>query len=169
MQQPQRALPVRLLQGTRPPTTALRALGDGQGGAQEQVDRPRGPGLGVGPDTRAFAAADGGAHGSRASEAIWYREDHFVLERLNGEKVLDWKILDPDRMEVAGGSWNSVQAHPAGGVLSVLHALAGPLTEGGEHAGHDGLDDGERGDEAVVGRGGGDLARQDHLCVGGRG
>jgi Insecticidal Crystal Toxin, P42/Ricin-type beta-trefoil lectin domain-like len=36
--------------------------------------------------------------GKRVAEAIWYREDRFVLERLNGEKVLDWKILNPDRM-----------------------------------------------------------------------
>lgn len=54
---------------------------------------------------------------------------------------------------MAGGLWNSVQTHPAGGVLSVLHPLAGAFTEGGEHAGDDGFDDGEGGDEAVVGEG----------------
>ncbi|WP_158734519.1 hypothetical protein [Streptomyces sp. NRRL F-2747] len=34
----------------------------------------------------------------RRAEAIWYREDRFVLERLNGEKVVDWVTRNPDRM-----------------------------------------------------------------------
>ncbi|MFE6848251.1 RICIN domain-containing protein [Streptomyces sp. NPDC057686] len=36
--------------------------------------------------------------GKRRAEAIWYREDRFVLERLNGQKVVDWVIRNPDRM-----------------------------------------------------------------------
>lgn len=35
--------------------------------------------------------------GKRVAEAIWYREDRFVLERLNGEKVIEWKTLNEDR------------------------------------------------------------------------
>ncbi|SOF02857.1 Insecticidal Crystal Toxin, P42 [Streptomyces sp. OV198] len=36
--------------------------------------------------------------GKRRAEVIWYREDRFVLERLNGQKVVDWIIRNPDRM-----------------------------------------------------------------------
>ncbi|GGU10727.1 RICIN domain-containing protein [Streptomyces lateritius] len=36
--------------------------------------------------------------GERRAEAIWYREDRFVLERLNGQKVVDWVIRDSNRM-----------------------------------------------------------------------
>ncbi|MFD0374366.1 hypothetical protein [Streptomyces sp. NPDC127112] len=36
--------------------------------------------------------------GPRRAEAIWYREDRFVLERLNGEHVLEWAVRNPDRV-----------------------------------------------------------------------
>ncbi|TDU73650.1 hypothetical protein [Streptomyces sp. KS 21] len=36
--------------------------------------------------------------GKRRAKAIWYQEDRFVLERLNGQKVVDWVIRKPDRM-----------------------------------------------------------------------
>jgi hypothetical protein len=32
----------------------------------------------------------------RMTEAIWYRSDKYVLERLNGTVVLDWTARDPN-------------------------------------------------------------------------
>ncbi|MEU4930734.1 hypothetical protein AB0G54_30245 [Streptomyces yokosukanensis] len=34
--------------------------------------------------------------GKRVTEAIWYRSDKYVLERLNGTVVLDWTTRDPN-------------------------------------------------------------------------
>ncbi|MGW7064758.1 RICIN domain-containing protein [Streptomyces sp. NPDC054904] len=34
--------------------------------------------------------------GTRVTEAIWYRSDKYVLERLNGTVVLDWTTRDPN-------------------------------------------------------------------------
>ncbi|MBT2492923.1 RICIN domain-containing protein [Streptomyces sp. ISL-96] len=34
--------------------------------------------------------------GRRVTEAIWYRSDKYVLERLNGTTVLDWTTRDPN-------------------------------------------------------------------------
>ncbi|MFK0294069.1 RICIN domain-containing protein [Streptomyces sp. NPDC090442] len=34
--------------------------------------------------------------GKRMSEAIWYRDDTFVLERIDGTKVLEWAVRDSD-------------------------------------------------------------------------
>lgn len=34
--------------------------------------------------------------GKRVTEAIWYRNDKYVLERLNGTVVLDWVTRDPN-------------------------------------------------------------------------
>ncbi|MDF3287738.1 RICIN domain-containing protein [Streptomyces silvisoli] len=34
--------------------------------------------------------------GKRVTEAIWYRSDKYVLERLDGSKVLEWTTRDPN-------------------------------------------------------------------------
>lgn len=39
--------------------------------------------------TRAYDA------GARVTEAIWYRSDRYVVERMDGSHVLDWTIRDP--------------------------------------------------------------------------
>ncbi|MFI5621137.1 RICIN domain-containing protein [Streptomyces sp. NPDC051567] len=36
------------------------------------------------------------AAGKRASEAIWYKEDRYTLERLDGTKVTEWTVRDSD-------------------------------------------------------------------------
>ncbi|MFF9645308.1 RICIN domain-containing protein [Kitasatospora aureofaciens] len=40
--------------------------------------------------TRTYAAKD------HVAEAIWYRDDKYVLERLDGSKVLEWTTRDPN-------------------------------------------------------------------------
>ncbi|MBK3584983.1 RICIN domain-containing protein [Streptomyces sp. MBT57] len=35
--------------------------------------------------------------GIRVAEAIWYRDDRFVLERLDGSRVLEWVTRNPNR------------------------------------------------------------------------
>ncbi len=35
--------------------------------------------------------------GRRVAEAIWYRDDRFVLERLDGSRVLEWVTRNPNR------------------------------------------------------------------------
>lgn len=37
-------------------------------------------------------------HGTRVSEAIWYRGDHYVLSRMDGSQVLDWRTVNEQHM-----------------------------------------------------------------------
>lgn len=34
--------------------------------------------------------------GKRVTEALWYRDDQYTLERLDGTKVLEWTTRDPN-------------------------------------------------------------------------
>ncbi|MEU0127252.1 RICIN domain-containing protein [Streptomyces sp. NPDC006289] len=38
------------------------------------------------------------AAGKRIAEAIWFKEDRYVLERMDGSKVTEWAVRDPDTL-----------------------------------------------------------------------